>query len=161
MTVSGTERAMFLSWIGEAPHKAPAGGTRLFISRQGHTSRNPGYRMLVNEQELAAHLTREGYSVYEPERDPPALQWQRFNEADQIVALGGAALYNCAFCRPGTPVVTIESSTDFVRPHSDLLSSLDLKFALVIGRQDANDPTPVHKRWFVDAAAVAKAVHSF
>jgi capsular polysaccharide biosynthesis protein len=84
-----------------------------------------------------------------------------FAEAELIVGLGGAALFNVIFCPPTTRVVSIESSADFAHNHASLFAALGHRFGFIFGRQDPEDETPVQKRWTVDVDGVMRAVGAY
>ena len=131
---------------------------RLFVSRIRSSGRHPNYRVLQNEESLAGMLEALGFITLCPETLSFDQQVVSYASAEIIVCLGGAALFNCVFCRPDTRVIDIESSVSFVTQHCGMLSSLDLTYGLIIGQQDQADVAPVHKRWSVDIEKVRKQV---
>ena len=167
ITVSRMERAIFadireesLRRLAKRDNRANC-HDRVFISRMDMAARHPTYRVLENERELADGLTGLSFQVLQPELLSFDEQVASFANAKIVVCLGGAALYNAVFCRPGTKVITIESSGMFLSPHCNLLSSLGLEYGVIVGVQNETDPTPVHKRWTVDVAAACEQVRRF
>ena len=162
MTVSDMEKNFYFDIVGDARKGMTAeegrGAKKIFISRKTLSAKNQSYRVLQNESELISTLERDGFSIVEPELLSFEEQVITYNEADTIVSLGGAANYNAVFCKPGARFMTIESSSEFLRPHCELLSSLGLRYGVVVGTQDASDATPVHKRWTVDIATVRNKI---
>ena len=163
MTVSGSEREVFAEVRDQAMHRRSPGRShsRIFVSRKSFSRKHASYRVLQNEAELEEALRGLGFTSIEPELLSIADQVHAFAAADQIVCLGGAALYNTSFCKPGTSIITVESSRDFLRPHSALLSTLGHRYGIVVGRQDLSDPTPVHKKWSVDVSDIVKCAKAF
>lgn len=160
MTISASERMNFFEMV--AKHKIKMETPRkLFVSRLSRSRSNPRYRVLRNETELAAMLKEFGFVAFEPETLPFEAQISIFAAAEQVVFLGGSGVYNAAFCAPGTSVVTIESSNDFINPHTELLASLDLRYGVIFGQQDISDESMVHKRWTIDVPHVRDAVAAF
>ena len=74
----------------------------------------------------------------------------RFSSAEIVVGLGGAGMFNCVFCRPGTKVVDIESTPKFCNAHSNLFASADLSYGIIIGAEDRSDPRSNHRNWWLD-----------
>jgi capsular polysaccharide biosynthesis protein len=124
---------------------------KIFVSRR---SVHETYRALLNEDELCQALIDIGFVVVEPQHLTFQEQIRLFNNAKLVVGLGGAGMFNVAFCQPGTPVVSIESSAAFVSHHADLFSSLGHPYGVILGAKDLTDPTPIHYRWTVDVPAV-------
>jgi capsular polysaccharide biosynthesis protein len=93
---------------------------------------------------------RLNFEIHEPETMTFADQIKLFRESSVVVGLGGAALFNVVFCKPGTTVVSIESSNSFVHNHAALFASLGHKYGFIFGCQDVTDTAPVHKRWSID-----------
>ncbi len=142
-----------------APDASLHTGRRLFLSRKKITESSGGrYRALLNEDELLAEVAAIGYEIIEPETLPLAEQVRLFREADVVVGLGGAAMFNVVFCRPGTTVISIESSTNFIYGHAALFKSLGHKAGMIFGSQDLTDESPVHKRWSVDIGRVSSVL---
>jgi capsular polysaccharide biosynthesis protein len=140
----------------------PGGRRRLFLSRRSVTRASDGtYRALLNEDALVEAVAARGYEIIEPELQPFPEQIRLFAEAELVVGLGGAALFNTIFCAPKTRVVSIESSTAFVHAHACLFAALGHRFAFILGRQDLDDQTPVQKRWTVDVEGVLKALQDY
>ena len=124
----------------------------------GQARRGGSSRVLVNEAELAAALSGLGFEVLEPEALSPAEQVAAFASADAVVGPSGSALFNTVFCRPGTKVLDIESEPDWIYAHTGLFASCKLRYGLFVGRVDAADLRPVHRRWTVNVPAVVHRV---
>jgi capsular polysaccharide biosynthesis protein len=134
---------------GESPNPA-----RLYVSRKGMHH----HRVLTNEDELEAALDARGFVSVQPERLPFREQVRLFRNAEAVVGLGGAGMFNVAFCRPGVRVVTIESSMLWVDSHVNLIASRGASYGVILGRQDPADPTPDHKRWWLDVPRAVSAI---
>ena len=134
---------------------------RIYVSRRLQSAKHPMYRALQNEAELVTALEAIGFHTIEPETLPIERQVTIFSKARSVVVLGGAALFNCAFCPPGANVVTIESSDVFINGHSALLSSAKLRYGIVFGAQDRTDTTEIHKRWTINVPAAIAAIRHF
>jgi hypothetical protein len=162
LTVSLSERAIHLGVARRAAEsfqglKIP----KLFVSRQSQSIKHPRYRVLQNEAELLEAVERRGFVVCEPELLPIRDQIALFSNAQTIVALGGAGLFNAAFCGPTATVVSIESSGFFALPHSRLIGSMGHRYGVIFGEQDQDDTTPIHKRWSINVSAVEEILESF
>jgi len=127
---------------------APA-ARRLYISRQGITRRG-AYRGLMEEDALAQAMAARGFEVVEPETMPLAEQAALFHQAAVVVGPGGAGLFNCVFCQPGARVVTLEGTLEFAPWHANLFASCGLEYGVVLGEEDAADPSAHQKRWRLD-----------
>jgi capsular polysaccharide biosynthesis protein len=135
---------------------------RLFLSRRSVTRETNGlYRALQNEDALVEGFAARGYEVVEPELLSFPDQVRLFAEAELVVGLGGAALFNIVFSPPTTRVLSIESSAVFAHNHACLFGALGHPFAFIFGRQDPEDETPVQKRWTVDVEGVMRAVRGY
>lgn len=133
-------------------------GKKLFVSRLTASRNNPDYRTLLNEVEVCDFFTAKGFSVIEPELLPLPDQISAFRNADVVVVIGGSAMFNTAFSLPGTRVVTIESSNNYIASHIEYLSALDMEYGVIFGQQDPNDPRANHGRWTVDAQRAYDAI---
>jgi hypothetical protein len=131
---------------------------RLFVSRLSVSQ--GGGRVLLNENELVAAVAAEGFEVVEPEQLTFVEQVRVFADAELVVGLGGAGLFNVVFCRSDTQVVTIESTNAFLYHHSSLFAGLGLRYGVILGRQDESDSTPVHKRWWIDVPEVVRILRT-
>jgi capsular polysaccharide biosynthesis protein len=139
-----------------------AAGRRLFLSRRSVTRETNGlYRALQNEDALVAAFSARGYEIVEPELLPFREQVRLFAEAELVVGLGGAALFNTIFSPPPTRVVSIESSAAFAHNHACLFGALGHPYAFIFGKQDPEDQTPVQKRWTVDVENVMRAIRDY
>ncbi len=160
MTVSALERAYFYEMVATRQTRG-AYPRRLFVSRLSRSAAAPKYRVLQNEAELAARLEAMGFTVVEPEQFPFAVQIGMFAAAEQIVFLGGSAVYNAAFCAPGSSVITIESTGIYAQPHTALFASLGLRYGVIFGTEDMTDPQPDHRRWTLDLDRATPLIESF
>ncbi len=157
------EQSIFARIAGElAGAKNGSPKRRLFLSRRSVTREAEGtYRALLNEDELVEAFSARGYEIVEPEQLPFLDQIRLFAEAELVVGLGGAALFNTIFSPPETRVVTIESSASFVHGHAALFASTGHPFGVIFGKQDLSDETPVQKRWTVDVGGVVSAMDQY
>lgn len=113
----------------------PAGPRRIFLSRRFL----PGAprRRLLNEDALAEALLAEGFAEVRPETMPFEDQVRLFRGAATVVALGGAALFNTVFCRPGTTVVSLEGGPYFTEDHASLLAGLGHRYGFLLSSRPA------------------------
>lgn len=160
MSISAGERARFYEIV--ARHRTyGAYPAKLFVSRLTRSRAAPHYRVLRNEEELAAALRARGFSVIEPELYSFAEQIGMFAAAEQIVFLGGSAVYNAVFCAPGTNVVTIESTDIYAGVHAALFATLGLRYGVVFGAEDMSDPQAEHRRWSLDVGRAVPVIEAF
>ncbi len=131
------------------------GPERIFISRLSKT-RDGGHRGLRNEEALIDALRPFGIVAVEPERYSIAEQAGLFRNAELVVGLGGAGMFNVAFCRPGTKVVDIESGMGFVDTHCNLFASRGADYGIIIGSTDDDHPSPYQKTWTIDVDEVVR-----
>ena len=133
---------------------------KIFISRLGHSQRNPGYRALLNEVELIDRLLDHGFAVVEPETLSIKEQIRLFSHANLIVGLGGAGMFGSVFARPGTKIVSIESSSGWISAHANLFASRGLDYGVIFGRQITRDAPP-HQRWSLPIDPAIEAILAF
>lgn len=88
-------RALF---INDATEQAPAKGTKLYISRKKVVLNNDR-RQVVNEDEVMAYLSTQGFTQVCLEELSLKEQAQLFNSANTIVAAHGAGLLNLVYCK--------------------------------------------------------------
>jgi capsular polysaccharide biosynthesis protein len=135
---------------------------RIFVSRRSISRQKGGaYRALLNEDALIDAIRSAGFTVVEPESLSFPEQICMFSEAEIVVGLGGAGMFNTVFCRPGTKVVTIESSVAFVDNHATLFASLGHDYGVILGSRDVTDDAWPHHRWTVDVAGVVRSIREF
>jgi capsular polysaccharide biosynthesis protein len=161
LTPTAFEQEIYRGLRQSFGQRVDTGQKRIFVSRANRTLQAPGYRRLVNEEALIATLTALGFAVVEPELLAFEEQVATFSNADVVVGLGGAGMYNVLFCQPGTKVITIESSAYFIPGYSRLFAATGLHYGVIFGEQDATDPAPIHKRWRIDERKAADAIATF
>ena len=98
-----------------------------------------------------------GFHVVEPQTLPFEEQVRTFAAARIVVGPGGAGMFNTVFCRPGTAVVSVESTTNWLTAHANLFASLGHDYALVVGGADPADAGP-QRRWRMDVDCVVDTV---
>ncbi len=134
------------------------GDKKLFVSRLGQSIARPRYRVLENERELLDGVRDLGFQIIEPETLSFFDQLSAFAAASTVAGLGGAGMFNTAFCRPGSKVVTIEASDRFIRAHARFFASLGHRYGVVFGKRNPEDANAVHGRWSVDVNAVVNCL---
>ena len=159
LAVSHTDAQIFASLTERFAHPGQT-PERIFISRLSRT-RAGAYRGLSNELELLERFKMLGFAIVEPELLTMPEQVSLFAGARVVVGLGGAGLFNAAFCRPGTLVVSIESSTHFAPSHTNLFASCQLVYGVILGEQDASQPGEEQRPWTVDAVRAAQVVQEY
>ena len=147
------ERAM----AKHAGRRAP----RIFISRIGRSQEPGAPRGLIDEAALAVALAALGFIAFEPEALPVIGQIQLFAQAEMIVGLSGAGMFNAVFCRPGTRIVCIESMPVFLARHATLFASLGLDYSMILGREDEADPRMLHRRWRIELDPALAHIRDF
>ena len=152
---SDFERTALDGWSARVADGSAATPERIFVSRLSQARRHPDYRVLRNEAALIAALEAEGLTAVEPETLPFSQQVALFARARQVAGLGGAGMFNAVFCRPGTPVLTIESSAGWIEAHANLFAGRGLPYGVVFGRREGPGS---HAPWSVPVETVVAAV---
>ncbi len=159
LAVTPSDAQVFASLTERFPHPAKT-PERIFISRLSRT-RAGAYRGLLNELELLEQFEMLGFTVVEPELLSMPEQVSLFAGARVVVGLGGAGLFNAVFCRPGTLVVSIESSTHFAPSHTNLFASCRLVYGVILGEQNISKPGAEQRPWTIDATRAASTVQRY
>lgn len=133
----------------------------IYVGRRRRTAEMDSYRSLVNECALEDRLVAMGYSPINPEYLGPEEQIELFGSERRIVVLGGGGLFNAVFCKPGTRIVDLESTRDHLENHSDVFSSMETDYGIILGQVDQDDPAPHNKRWTVDVERATAAIAEF
>ena len=155
LALASSDVEAFDTFAEEAVALGHTGPERIFISRLSKT-REGGHRGLRNEELLIEALTPLGFTAVEPERYSLAGQAGLFRSARVVIGLGGAAMFNVAFCRSGTKVIDIESGLGFVDAHCNLFASRGTDYGIIIGRTDDDHPSPYQKTWTIDVDEVVR-----
>ncbi len=131
-------------------------GRRIFLSRRGFIQ-----RQLVNEANIIATLTREGFEVVYPEKLSFMEQVQLYHTSSTVVGSASSALTNCMFCRPGCRVIALihEYQAFNFRGYTSMIESSGAKLMFVRGRTISGESTHAfHANYEVQPAAVISAV---
>jgi capsular polysaccharide biosynthesis protein len=118
----------FRSISVNVPPMARQSPRRLYIDRRGSAS-----RPLVNEADLIAALSHQGFVAVRPEMLSMADQVRLFRGADVIVAAHGAALTNLGYCRPGTQIIELLMDAYCNWCFRNLAGLLRLRYDCVLG----------------------------
>ena len=160
VSLAQRESCARLRTIASAASREPR-HRRIYVGRRRRSVELGAVRPLLNEGALIEAVQRLGFAQVDPEFLTPLEQVATFAGARQIIALGGAGLFNNVFCESRTEVVDIESSAYFLPSHSTLLASCGLDYGLIVGQIDHSDPAIWDKRWTVDVAEAVRAVQRF
>ncbi len=152
---SASERAVFQEISARVGQ--PAGPERLFLGRR-HLPQNATRRRLAQEEALAEALVGMGFADVQPDALPFEEQVRLFAGARVVVGLGGAAMFNTVFCRPGTLVVSIEGGPNFTEDHGSLFAGLGHSYGFILGDRGDDDP---HGAWTLDVARAVEAIRVF
>jgi capsular polysaccharide biosynthesis protein len=119
---------------------------KLYVSRRSLSLKRPNYRAFVNEDRVIDEMKNLEFSIYEPEIHSLEDQIRTFAGANFIVGPGGAGMFNTIFSRPGSKVISMEPLPHWVGMHANIFSSMQHKYAFILGGADQDDPS-VQKRW--------------
>jgi len=139
---------------------ASATGNRcdlLFVSRRNLGSTKAGYRAMENESELELCLEQLGFKTIHPQTMSADEQVAAFASASLVVGQSGGAMFNVAFCRPGTIVIDIESEPHWIHAHMSYFSSLNLRYVIFEAKPLPRDERGIHRSFRVNVPAL-KAV---
>jgi capsular polysaccharide biosynthesis protein len=155
-------RAMIQQITTRAMARRPSfsGPRAIYISRSKAARANPKLRQgrpFQQEEELERRLEGLGIAIFSPETVPFEDQVLTFANADLVIGPQGAAMFNCIFCKPGTRVIDIEHLPFFLRGHSNLFASCQLKYTIFVGAVE-EDPDPVHKALRIDMEQLIRTV---
>lgn len=133
-----------MSWEGDAspevldywrkvglapPHGAAAGGRRLYVSRS-----DAPFRQVVNEQDVIAALSAQGFETVVPSGLSVAEQAKLFSSADIIAGAHGAAFANLVFARPGTCLVEVFQDGHFSPSYYWIAGRLKMKYGAMVAK---------------------------
>jgi capsular polysaccharide biosynthesis protein len=136
---------------------ASATGSRcdlLFVSRRNLSSTKAGYRAMENEAELETCLEQLGFKTIHPETMSADEQVAAFASASLVVGQSGGAMFNVAFCRPGTIVIDIESEPHWIHAHMSYFSSLNLRYVIFEAKPLPRDERGIHRSFRVNVPAL-------
>ena len=136
-------------------------GRRIYVSRAGIANRTTANRPMLNEHDLIKALELEGFETINPDRMTAREQIMAFSSADIIVGPSGAAMFNAAFCSPGTKLIDIESEPNWIYAHAGFFASCELRYGIFVGKVDKTDERAVHRRWAVNIPALVNRVRAF
>jgi capsular polysaccharide biosynthesis protein len=139
----------------------PRSHRRIYVSRLGLNTGGWSTRIMVNEAELITRLSALGFDIIEPERLAVREQIETFSSASMVVGPSGSGLFNTVFCHPGTRIIDIQSEPHWIYSYTGMYSSLGLSYGIFIGKPDAQDRAPVHRRWSVNIHALLQRIAGF
>jgi Glycosyltransferase 61 len=116
------------------PVPASPGRGKIYVSR-----RRAAVRQIINESEFEEMLQRANFTVVELETKPWNEQVALFGAADVVLAPHGAALANCAFCRPGAIVAEIGTRIGYRPFYRQLAAAARLQYHFIEARPKNSD----------------------
>jgi capsular polysaccharide biosynthesis protein len=134
---------------------------RIFISRHSLKATGGRYRALMNEKQVIDAFEEIGFVTVEPQKLSFAEQIALFHNADVVVGLSGAGMFNTVFCKPGTRVVCLAGGDTFMHEHANVFASAGMKYGFVFGQSDTSANMFPHNPWTIDCAGVMRAVGNF
>jgi Glycosyltransferase 61 len=136
---------------------------KIFVSRRALSRSGSFGRQLINESELIDALSLIGFTTIDPHMMSIEDQIAIFHNADVVVGLDGAGMFNVVFSRPGTIVISIAGSGAFMNNHANLFSSVGVRYGVIFGQNNrkAGEPKSPHNPWSVDVAKVLAAIVDF
>ena len=84
---------------------------KIYIDRNDMTSNNSPQRFITNENEVRGYLLKKGFIPVKLHDIKFTEQIGIFNNAECIVGLHGGGFGNIVFCKPGTKVIELRSSS--------------------------------------------------
>jgi capsular polysaccharide biosynthesis protein len=126
----------------------------IFVSRKNLGSTRAGYRSMENEAEVRRCMEQLGFRTICPETMTADEQIAAFASAAVVVGQSGGAMFNVAFCRPGTVIIDIESEPHWIHAHMSYFSSLNLRYAIFEAKALRRDDRDIHLPFRVNVAAL-------
>ena len=122
--------------------------------------RNGQIRAVLNQDEIEDYLQKEGYAIVEPEKLSFNEQMILFSNARLIVSPTGAALANCIFSRPNTLVIVLMPTHHEMIYYywNNMLSSLGVKTACVLGEMVKNCGRGIHGDYFINVSHINRVI---
>lgn len=130
----------------------------IFVSRENLGSTKAGYRAMENATEIRLCLEQLGFRTIFPETMSADEQIRTFASAAVVVGQSGGAMFNVAFCRPGTIVIDIESEPHWIHAHMSYFSSLNLRYVVFEGKPIPLGDRNIHLPFRVNARVLKAAL---
>jgi len=125
---------------------------KVYLSRRGQKG-----RPLLNEDELEERLGARGFHIVRPETLSISDQIRIMRDARVIVCPGGSGLFSMVFATSAEFVLDIESGTEWLYAHHNLLRSTAKPHTILFGEREPEHTSP-HAPWRVDVHAVLTAL---
>jgi capsular polysaccharide biosynthesis protein len=132
-----------IDWLREKflrPRAGSHGGRKLFISRTGYSQVHE--RRLLNDAEIAAIASEQGFEIIRPEELSFENQVTLFSEASVITGPHGSGFVNMVFAPRGAKIVEMlgprydRERPASLHPYVKIAAMLGQNFVRVIGRSD-------------------------
>tara|TARA_Y100000590_G_scaffold454260_1_gene600723 strand:- start:462 stop:1592 length:1131 start_codon:yes stop_codon:yes gene_type:complete len=103
---------------------------KIYIDRSNELSNRSPQRFISNEEEVKKYLLKNNFTPVQLHNIKFSEQVELFNEAKCIVGLHGGGFANLAFCKPGTRVIELKSSTAGI-PIENLAKKNELNYSSI------------------------------
>jgi capsular polysaccharide biosynthesis protein len=142
-----TFQPAIVDWLRDKFVKTPADsrrGRKLFISRAGHPEIHG--RRLLNEAEIAAIASQQGFEIIRTEELSFETQVTLFSEASVIAGPHGAGCVNMVFAPRGARVIEMigprshREQQPASRCYVNIATILGQNFVRIVGQSDENKP---------------------
>ncbi|MGU3658751.1 glycosyltransferase family 61 protein [Methylobacterium fujisawaense] len=134
-------------------------GRRIFLSRRGFIQ-----RQLINEANVIATLTREGFEVVYPEKLSFIEQVKLYHTSRIIVGSASSALTNCIFCNSECRVIALihEYQAFNFRGYTSMIESSGAKLIFIRGKTISGDETHAfHANYEISPTLIISAMRNF
>jgi capsular polysaccharide biosynthesis protein len=114
--------------------------------------RNQGLRKVSNLEELLPALQNNGFEIITPSKKFYSKQDETFQNANIVVASGGAVLANMLFMNPESTVIAlVNRETSKIGIWRDLANVFDLNYVEIVGRSGFLEKTmePLHRDYAI------------
>ncbi len=106
---------------------------RFFIDRNDSKSKTPGYRSLINADEVKKFLVEKNFSIVKLAKLSFIDQVKYFNNAECIVGIHDAGFANMAFCKENTKIIVFETPSMETQLHN-MAKKNNLNFDPIISK---------------------------
>lgn len=134
-------------------------GRLIYVSRENLGSTKNGYRAMTNAAELRDALQKLGFQTIYPEIMTADQQVRAFASASVIVGQSGGAMFNAAFCRPGSIIIDIESEPHWIHAHMSYFSSLNLRYIIFEAKPIEQADRTIHLPFRVNVTALVDVLN--